>query len=60
MLHEVHGDRDRVDAGEAEAPVGLPAQELECALVERRDLRVQLADGLGIDGVLEDEEAASS
>ena len=54
---EVQRDGDRVDAGEAEAALRLPAQELERLLVEGCDLRVQLADGLGVERVLEDEEA---
>ena len=54
---EVQRDGDRVDAGEAEAALRLPAQELERLLVEGCDLGVQLADGLGIERALEDEEA---
>jgi hypothetical protein len=57
VLHEVQRDRHRVDAGKAEAALRLGAQELERPLVERRDLGFQLADGLGVERVLEDEEA---
>src|SRR5205823_6944085 len=57
VLHEVQRNRHGVDAGEAEATLRLGAEELERPLVERRDLGVQLGDGLATERLLEDEEA---